>query len=145
MLRISNVSKWYGPDPVLLDVSFVLSSRERLGLVGPNGSGKSTLLRIASGELSSDSGSVWVDPGSSVGYLPQYPLDELDLPVHDALLRGAGRVGAVQRRLVSLEVAMRHAATDSLDEVLAEYALLQEEFERLDGYSLEARLETVVL
>src|SRR5579859_2503820 len=107
MLRISNVSKWYGPDPVLLDVSFVLSSRERLGLVGPNGSGKSTLLRIASGELSPDAGSVWVDPGSSVGYLPQYPLDELDLPFHDALIRGAGRVGEAQRRLASLEVLMR--------------------------------------
>jgi ATP-binding cassette subfamily F protein 3 len=143
-LRISNVTKRYGAEPVLLDVNFTLSPRESLGLVGPNGSGKSTLLRIAAGELAADSGSVWLDPASRVGYLPQYPLDELDLTVRDALVAGTGRVGELQQRLLALEDDLRIASGATLDAALEEYAQTRDEFERLDGYALAARIEAVV-
>lgn len=144
MLRVSNVSKWYGPDPVLLDVSFVLSPGERVGLVGPNGSGKSTLVRIAAGELEPDQGSVWTDPGSAVGYLPQSPLDDLHLSVRQALQRDAGQAGELRREMERLERAMASAAGEDLDSRLAEYARCQEEFARLDGYTFDARMEAVV-
>ena len=57
LLQVRNVSKFYGAVTVLEDVSFVLNSGERIGLVGPNGVGKSTLLKILTGQESADSGS----------------------------------------------------------------------------------------
>src|SRR5919202_1032346 len=119
MLRCSGLTKNYGAEPVLLDVSFVLSGGERAGLVGPNGAGKSTLLRLIAGELHPDAGSIWYDPASAVAYLPQYPLDELHLTVRHALLRGAGRTGELQRRLSELEGAMSAADAGTLDGLLA--------------------------
>jgi ATP-binding cassette subfamily F protein 3 len=144
VLHVNSVSKSYGADPVLSDVSFVLNSGERAGLVGPNGSGKSTLLRLLASEIEPDNGSVWLDPQHRVAYLPQYPLDELHLSVEEALLRGAGRVGELQGRITLLEHALPEAPGEALDALLEEYATAQEEFERLDGYDLEARMEMVI-
>lgn len=144
MLHVNSVSKSYGADPVLSDVSFALNPGERAGLVGPNGSGKSTLLRLIAGEIEPDSGSIWLDPHHRVAYLPQYPFDELHLSVKEALLRGAGRVGELQSRITVLEHALREVRGETLDALLAEYAAAQEEFERLDGYGLQARMEMVI-
>ncbi len=151
MLHVSSVSKSYGADPVLSDISFVLSSGERVGLVGPNGSGKSTLLRILAGEIRPDTGSVWLDPHHSIAYLPQYPLDELHLSVQEALLRGAGKIGELQDRMSILEGRLSSATPglagtpgEDQDALLLEYATVQEEFERLGGYGIESRMETVL-
>jgi ATP-binding cassette, subfamily F, member 3 len=144
VLRVSSLSKSFGADSVLRDVSFVLGPGRRAGLVGPNGSGKSTLLRLLAGDLSPDSGSVWIDPSSRVAYLPQYPLDELDLSVRQSLLRGAGRVGGLYERVAELERFMAGAGERLVERLMPEYAEAQEEFERLGGYELEARMEEVV-
>lgn len=144
MLHVNSVSKSYGADPVLSDISFVLSPSERAGLVGPNGSGKSTLLRLLAGEVRPDAGGVWLDPHHRVAYLPQYPLDELHLSIQEALLRSAGRVGELQSRLTILERALSSVQDETLDALLEEYAAAQEEFERLDGYGLQARMEMVI-
>jgi len=143
VLRVSALGISYGADPVLQDVSCVLNTGERAGLVGPNGSGKSTLLRVIAGELRPDRGSVWIDPADRVAYLPQYPQDELQLSIRESLLRGGG-VGELQRRLAEMERAMPSAQGDALDALLAEYAASRETFEQRGGYELEGRLEQVV-
>src|SRR3954464_8032113 len=66
----AGVSKSYGAEVVLADVSLVVPPRARVGLVGPNGAGKSTLLRLLAGADSPDSGSITRN-GAAVGSLPQ--------------------------------------------------------------------------
>jgi ATPase subunit of ABC transporter with duplicated ATPase domains len=144
LLQVSNVSKSFGADPVLRGITFSLGSGSRAGLIGANGSGKSTLLRIICGELPADGGSVRIHPTGSVAYLPQYPADELHLSLRLALLRGAGRLGEQHMRLSELERALPTASGATLERLLAEYATVREEFERLDGYSLDARMDEVV-
>jgi ATPase subunit of ABC transporter with duplicated ATPase domains len=71
-LVAAGVSKSYGAEVVLADVSFVVPSRARIGLVGPNGAGKSTLLRLLAGLEEPDAGRIRRTPPSlAVGYLAQ--------------------------------------------------------------------------
>jgi ATP-binding cassette subfamily F protein 3 len=72
MLSAHHLTKSYGIQPVLQDISFSIQPGDRLGLIGPNGCGKTTLLRILAGQEKPDSGVVshtW--PGLRIGYLAQ--------------------------------------------------------------------------
>ena len=72
MLTVHHISKPYGIQTILRDVSFSLNAGQRTGLIGPNGSGKTTLLRILAGAETPDSGSVVrTQPGLTIGYLAQ--------------------------------------------------------------------------
>ena len=72
MLTAHHIHKTYGVQPILQDISFSISSTERIGLIGPNGSGKTTLMRILGGFEQPDSGRVVsTRPNLRVGYLAQ--------------------------------------------------------------------------
>src|SRR5579875_1027690 len=141
MLQTVNVAKAYGAEPVLHDVNLVLNQGERVGLVGPNGAGKSTLLRLLAGDLQPDSGIVRVTPGTHVAYLPQFPLDELSTTARDVLAGAAGPAEILRRRIRALEDGM--AQGDDRETLITEYATTLDEFERVGGYSLEARIEQI--
>ncbi len=82
VLRLSHISLSYQGNPVLGDVSAVLSSGDRVGVVGPNGSGKTTLLRLILGQVDPEEGSVdWVRR-PRLGYVPQaFVPDESKTPL----------------------------------------------------------------
>ena len=71
-LAATNITKSYGADVVLDDVSIVVAPRARIGVVGPNGVGKSTLLRVLAGLEEPDAGRVTRRPADmTVRYLAQ--------------------------------------------------------------------------
>src|SRR5215211_1427348 len=93
-LAATNVTKSFGADVVLDDVSVIVPPRARIGVIGPNGAGKTTLLRVLAGLEAPDSGHVERRPSSlSVGYLPQEgPVQSVDAPDWE-LRRTAARFG----------------------------------------------------
>lgn len=73
LLILNDIALTLGSSPLLDGASFSLSERDRICLVGRNGSGKSTLLKIAAGELEQDRGTRFLQPGTTMRYLPQEP------------------------------------------------------------------------
>jgi ATP-binding cassette subfamily F protein uup len=73
LLQLTGIALTFGGTPLLTGAELSVSTGERVALVGRNGSGKSTLLKIAAGLVEADSGSVFVQPGAVVRYLPQEP------------------------------------------------------------------------
>ncbi|MBO1324258.1 ABC-F family ATP-binding cassette domain-containing protein [Acetobacter sp. TBRC 12305] len=73
LLNLQDITLTLGGRPLLEGAGFAAGRGERLCLVGRNGSGKSTLLKIAAGVIQPDSGTVFVQPGASLRYLPQEP------------------------------------------------------------------------
>ncbi len=72
MLTAHHLSKSFGTETILNDISFSLHAGEHIGLIGPNGSGKTTLLRILTGEEKPDSGTVvFTRADVRIGYLSQ--------------------------------------------------------------------------
>ena len=73
LLQLKDIALTFGGTPLLTGAELSVSTGERVSLVGRNGSGKSTLLKIAAGLVEPDRGSVFVQPGALVRYLPQEP------------------------------------------------------------------------
>jgi ATP-binding cassette subfamily F protein uup len=73
LLQLKDIALTFGGTPLLTGAELSVSIGERVSLVGRNGSGKSTLLKMAAGLVEADRGTVFVQPGTRVGYLPQEP------------------------------------------------------------------------
>ena len=73
LLNLQNIHLTFGGKPVLEGAELMLADDERMCLVGRNGSGKSMLLKIAAGLVEPDEGERWLQPGTTVRYLPQEP------------------------------------------------------------------------
>jgi ATP-binding cassette subfamily F protein uup len=86
LVNLERVSKAYGRDPVLDEVSLGVAKGERIGVVGRNGGGKSTLLRVLSGIEDPDSGRVSLTAGTHVGLLAQRDEHDPESSVRDVVL-----------------------------------------------------------
>jgi len=132
MLTVQNISKSFGIEVILNEVSFTLNSGERLGLVGPNGCGKTTLLRIITGQLAPDSGSVRFNPARlSMGYLPQGAEFDPQDTLGSYLRRCEGDLPSLSARLEELAAGLSKEPNRidlqlEYDEVLAELQLTAE-------------------
>ena len=73
LLQLKDIALTFGGTPLLTGAELSVSTGERVSLVGRNGSGKSTLLKIAAGLVEPDRGTIFVQPGALVRYLPQEP------------------------------------------------------------------------
>ena len=73
LLLLQDIALTFGGTPLLTGAEISVGERERLALVGRNGSGKSTLLKIAAGMVATDSGTRFLQPGTTVRYLSQEP------------------------------------------------------------------------
>ena len=146
MLQVQNVSKSYGVEVVLDNVSFIVNPGDRAGLVGPNGCGKSTLLHIIAGEVAADSGQVSVGSGVTLGVtlgvLRQGLAPAPGQSVQQAVL--AGIPGWPEARAALDAAAAALADPADLDAALAAYDRAQSAFDALGGYAFEHRVEALL-
>jgi macrolide transport system ATP-binding/permease protein len=142
ILSVLQVSKSWGATQVLSDISLLINDGERVGVVGANGAGKSTLLRIITGEMQADTGSVLVDQGAVVGYLPQQAPEAAGATIDDLVYDSIGSLRTLEERLRDLEERMA-VGDDDLDVILVEYGECSELFDRRGGYDLDHRIDIV--
>jgi ATPase subunit of ABC transporter with duplicated ATPase domains len=116
-----------------------------VGLVGPNGSGKTTLFRMIVGEETPDEGEVSVPRRLSIGYFRQDVEEMTGRSVLDEAIAGSGRLGDLHHELHELQEAMADPARAAdLDKVLSRFGEVQEEYDHLGGYALEAQAREVL-
>jgi ATP-binding cassette subfamily F protein 3 len=145
MLQVSNLSKWFGDDCVLDDVSFTVAAGERVGLVGPNGCGKTTLLEIIAGHLEADEGSVRF-PATDVrlGYLEQGLTFAVDDTVGHIVFSTQEDLSVLQKRLVELTARLAQAPAEIAPRLLRQYGDTQAQFESQGGYDVTHRAKVVL-
>jgi ATPase subunit of ABC transporter with duplicated ATPase domains len=139
MISFSNVSKQYGKQVLFIDAGFQLNPGEKAGLVGPNGAGKSTLFRMIVGEENADDGSISIPKKLSIGYFRQEVDEMAGRPVLDEAIAGSGRLGDLHHELMDLQHAMENHEAEDFDAVLERFGHVQEEYQHLGGYELEAK------
>ena len=144
LLTVQNVHKEYFARDVLAGVTLTVERRERIGLVGENGSGKSTMMRLMAGEEAPDQGLVRLSANVVSSYLSQHVDDMLEPEDEQLPVLSSPQIERLERELVRLADALASAAEQGLSEaeqaaIASEYHQVQEQFQRLDGYSYEAR------
>jgi len=145
VIAFSRIGKQYGRQVLFVDASFQLNPGEKVGLVGPNGAGKTTLFRLLIGEETPDEGEVSVPRKLTVGYFRQDVEEMSGRSVLDEAIAGSGRLGDLHHELEALQHAMSAPShSDDLDKVLSRFGEVQEEYEHLGGYGLEAQAREVL-
>ena len=146
MIQLSNITKRYG-DRVLLDqVTWQVSSGDRVGLCGPNGAGKTTLLRMLAGFEEADTGQIVKPAALTVGYLPQDGLEHSGLTLFAeasepfrALLDARAEIDRIEHALA--DPALPDGEHESL---LVRYHDLTEQVRREEGHTVELRVTQVL-
>ncbi len=144
MLRLEHISKIYSTGEVLKDVNWEVKPGERVGLVGVNGAGKSTQLQIIAGEIEPSAGEIIRPASLRIAYLTQEFDVEPTRTVREEFWTVFAEANQVQEAMASLQLAMEAASPEQLDKLINKLDRLQRQFEALDGYGLEARIEKIL-
>ncbi len=146
MIQLSSAGKRFGPKLLFDNLDWLITPRERVGLVGANGTGKSTLLKILGGMESLDYGSITPAKNTTYGYLPQDGLQLSGRTVFDECMSVFSNLSALEQEMEDLAHKM-----GELDHTSSEYAQVADRYQRIsgefrvkDGYALDSQVGTVL-
>ncbi|MDE7403800.1 MAG: ATP-binding cassette domain-containing protein, partial [Lachnospiraceae bacterium] len=144
ILSCQNISKAFGEQPVLCNVSFHIEDYDKAAIVGINGAGKTTLLRIIVGEQSADEGIVSLAKGKTLGYLAQNQDVDSENTIYDELLSVKADIIEMERQIRQIELSMKQATGSSLDNLMETYSRLTHSFELANGYAYKSEITGVL-
>jgi len=149
LLSLINAHFDYGREKILRGVNTAIQSGVKYALVGANGAGKTTLLAAMTGELQLDAGDRQLAGGVTIRHLRQETTllatgDSVGLLKETVAAAAFAREREWELRLNQLATEIANATPDRHDDLVTEQGKVQEEFERLDGYTMTSRLETAL-
>jgi len=147
MIRLSSAGKRYGQKLLFEGVDWLITHRDRVGLVGANGTGKSTLLKILTELETLDYGSISSAKGIRTGYLPQEGLTLSGQTVFAECMSVFSDLHALEREMEQLTSRMPELdhASPEYEQVAERYQRIEHEFRARDGFGLEAQVGSVLM
>ncbi len=146
MIQLSSAGKRFGPKLLFNELDWLITPRDRVGLVGANGTGKSTLLKILGGLESLDYGTITSARNTTFGYLPQDGLQLSGRTVFDECMSVFSDLRSMEQEMEELAHKM-----GELDHTSSEYAQVADRYQRItgefrvrDGYALDSQVGTVL-
>ncbi len=142
MISINNLSYYLGDRPLYDNASLFIGPKDRIGLIGLNGTGKSTLLKMIVGDVQPTAGEVSKSKETTIGFLNQ---DLLSYLTDDSILHVAMQAfGEALKIEIQIEEVLHQMETDYQEELVNKLSKLQERYEALDGYSIQAKAEEIL-
>lgn len=142
MLSINNISYHIGGRALFENASLHISGRDKIALIGLNGTGKTTLLRLITNEYSPNGGSLERSKSCTIGFLNQDLLSyETDESILTVAMSAFSEAQALQIKIEKILENLESEYSDKLIEKLTKY---QEQYEALEGYSLQAKAEEIL-
>lgn len=141
MLSADKISKSFGPQNVLKDISIILGDQERIGIVGINGAGKSTFVKILAGIEEADKGQIHRH-GSTVGYLNQESQCRMGVTIAAEMRDAFPNVDDMEERLIRASQAIAKGEISKSD--LADLDAAANDLARADAHTIDARIGRVL-
>src|SRR6202522_3314175 len=146
MIQLTGAGKRFGPKILFEDLHWLITPKERVGIVGANGTGKSTLLKTLAGIEGLDYGTITVAKGIRAGYLPQDGITLTGRSVFAECMTVFHEIHALETEQQDLAHRMSeldHAAPE-YQQIAERYHHVQSEFTARDGYNIESRVGSVL-
>lgn len=140
ILSCQNITKSFGLDVILSEVSFHIEAGEKAAIVGINGAGKSTLLKIITGELPMDSGSVMLQKGAELGMLSQTQNLTEGNTIYEEVMSVKADLLALEANIRRTEHLMKDLSGEELESTLNAYDRMNAEFEKKNGYAIKSEV-----
>jgi ATP-binding cassette subfamily F protein 3 len=146
MIQLSEAGKRFGPKILFENLNWLVTPKDRVGIVGANGTGKSTLLKTLAGIEGLDYGSLNVAKGIRAGYLPQDGITLTGRTVFNECLSVFEELRALEAEQKTLEQRMGELDHESQEyrQITERYHHVQAEFTSRDGYNIESRVGGVL-
>lgn len=131
---------------MLNKASFHINEGDRIGIIGDNGAGKTTLLSILSGELSYDSGELFISSRTDMGYLKQHDNFSSDNAIYPEMLALFAETAAVEESMHRLSglISQKSSKGENVEGLLLEYDGLMQDFERKRGFTYKSEIKGVL-
>ncbi|MDK9711896.1 ABC-F family ATP-binding cassette domain-containing protein [Acidaminobacter sp.] len=146
-LSCNSLTKYYGVDRIIEDISFTMSQGDRVGLIGRNGAGKTTLFKILTGQITSDSGTLYRAKDTEIGYLEQIVPSSSSQTLLDYAMSIFSEMLAREEALRALEHDIADADPKDIsvnEKRLEEYSHKLESFEKDGGYTFRSEVKGVL-
>lgn len=143
VLSVKDIGKTYGVDTILEGVSFHVNQGDRIGIVGANGAGKTTLLNILTGEMSHDSGEIYISQNTTIGYLKQKDQFNSDSTVIEEVNRIFIDMQAMEHEMTELSHEISRLG-EKAGEMMDRYAKLQDVYKNRGGYTYKSEINGVL-
>lgn len=148
VLSCKNISKSYGIDEILKDVTLSINEGDRIGIIGANGEGKSTLFKILSKQLSFDDGEIFIDKNKTLGYLAQHLDLDTKNTIYNEMLLVFSDLIRLEEKLLDLENKMNEpydeSKADYHNKIINDYNTSQELYSHRGGYTYKGEINKVL-
>ncbi|MBQ3123027.1 MAG: ABC-F family ATP-binding cassette domain-containing protein [Firmicutes bacterium] len=146
VLSATDITKEYGTDIILKDVSFHVNGGDRIGLIGANGAGKTTLMKILAGEMSYEKGNYFISPDLTVGYLKQNDDFKSERTVYEEAYDIFKHLQKMEEDIHNLsdEIAELSAKGEDVTRLLSRLDQLQIKFENDGGYTYKSEINGIL-
>ncbi len=144
LVSLENITFGYNDVPIVTDVSFSLHENERVGFIGGNGEGKTTLIKLILGQLTADTGVIFIKNGAKIGYLEQTDGLESNATVYEEMLSVFEKDKRLISRLEETQIAMKDASEAELRILYARAESINKQIAARDSYQAEVRVKTVL-
>ncbi len=139
---INHLTKYYGANKLFENITFEVKTGEKIGLIGRNGCGKTTLMKILTGVEGYQEGELNIRKGSKAGYLDQIP-DYGETKTIEVIRSAYSDIFGIRKEMTSLEESFDKLTNGELEKAVRSYGKLTEQYERLEGYELETKINKV--
>lgn len=146
MLSCNKVSKSFGVETILENISFSVNEGDKIGIVGVNGTGKTTLFKVITGILPHDRGEIFTSKNCRLGYLEQNTNFYSEKTIYDEVVSVFSDLIGAEEELRSLEHQIASlsdkgaSSGDQLKKTMDIYGKKYEEFEKNNGYAYKSEV-----
>ncbi|MBY6846484.1 ABC-F family ATP-binding cassette domain-containing protein [Clostridium botulinum] len=148
VLSCKNISKAYGVDLILDNLTFNINENDKVGLIGANGAGKSTLFKILTSSLEQDSGDIFIDKSKSLGYLAQHLSLDSNNTIYEEVLDVFHDLIKMEEKLNKLEKLMNEPYDKNNkeyhDKIIKDYTTYTDLYINRGGYTYKGEIHRVL-